>query len=327
MPVLRIPGFVILLAVIAGFAVWSAMALWHRLPEPDAVRALAASAAGLAGIAAIALFFTARRWRALAAWAAFTLAVMTWWSSITPPITADFARDVARQTTGEIRDDTLHLHDVRNFAWRTEADATERWETRTYDLAQLRHLDLFLSTWDESGIAHMIMSFGFADARWLAWSVEVRRLNGSVYSPISGLFKTDPVAVIAADERDVIGLRTNLRGEDVRRYRLNLRRETIRNVLTQYVAQANALAAQPVFYNTITTNCTTTVVAMMRAVGATVPLDWRLLLNSRLPDYAFDHDALEPGLTLEQAKAKAPISAKAKAFGLGEGFSEAIRRD
>jgi hypothetical protein len=308
------------------FSAWSGLAIWFRLPGSDWLKAGASVAAALAGLAAAALLFTRLRWRALAAYAVLALGVLGWWSTIRPPAIADFAPDVARQTTGVVAGDRLTLSHVRDFAWRSDYDAVERWEERSYDLAWLRHLDLFLSTWDDSGIAHMIMSFGFADGRWLAWSVEVKRLRNSVYSPIAAAFKENAIAFVAADERDVIGVRTNFRGENVSRYRLNLRRETIRAVLLEFVEQANSVAREPRFYNSLTTNCTTAVVAMMRATGATLPLDWRLLLNTRLPDYAHAHDALEEGLTLAEARARAPVSAKAKAHGLGDGFSEAIRR-
>jgi hypothetical protein len=323
--VLTIMALALIALAVAVFALWSTLALGHRLPAPGWLRMAGAGAAGLAGIATIALLFTPQRWWALAAYSVLALSILGWWSTIRPPAVANFADDVARQVTGRIDGDRLTLENVRNFTWRTAEEAEPRWENRTYDLGALRDLDLFLSHWDDSGIAHMIMSFGFADGRWLAWSVEVRRLKGSVYSPISGLFKTDPVVLIAAEEMDVVGVRTNLRGEDVFRYRLNLRPETVRTVLTQYVTQANRLSVRPAWYHTLTTNCTTGVVTMMRAVGATVPLDWRLVLNGRLPEYAYDHDALEAGLTLAQAKAKAPVSARAKAHGLREGFSSAIR--
>jgi hypothetical protein len=319
-------GFLVLGLVVVGFTAWAALALWFRTPGPTGMRWLAALAFTGAGLATTTLLATRLRWRALAAFACLALAVLGWWQGIRPPSVGDFAPDVARQVTGTIDGNDLTLQGVRNFAWRTEHEATVRWETRSYDLSAPLTLDLFLSFWDSSGIAHMIMSFGFADGRHLAWSVEVKRLNGSIYSPVASAFKENPLVLIAADERDVIGLRTNLRGEDVFRYRLNLRQETIRSILTEFVREANALAAAPRFYNSLTTNCTTSVVAMMRATGATVPLDWRLLVNGRLPDYAHDHDALEEGLSLAEARAKAPVSAKAKAFGLGEDFSAAIRR-
>jgi hypothetical protein len=323
---LRIAGLATLGIAILAFAAWGSLALWYRIPAGTPARAIAAAAFALAGIASAVLLATGSRWRGLGGFALLAAALLGWWTLITPPATANFAPDVARQVSGELVGDRLTLRGVRDFAWRSETDVDQRWEERTYDLGGPMTLDLFLSFWDDSGIAHMIMSFGFADGRYLAWSMEVKRLNGSIYSPIASAFKENALVLIAADERDVIGVRTNVRGEDVRRYRLNLRQETIRSVLTEYVAQANGLARQPRFYNSVTTNCTTAVVAMMRATGASVPLDWRLLVNGRLPEYAFDHGALEEGLTLEQANAKAPVSARANAFGLGEGFSAAMRR-
>ena len=77
-----------------------------------------------------------------------------------------------------------------------------------------------MSYWAGPEMAHTIMSFGFEGGEYLAWSIEVRRLKGGEYSPIADLFKSDPLVIIAADERDVVRLRTNIRHEDVQLYRL-----------------------------------------------------------------------------------------------------------
>ena len=76
---------------------------------------------------------------------------------------------------------------------------------------------------------------------------------------------------MASDERDVVGVRSNFRGEDVQIYRLRASPEAARALLLEYVQDANALSTTPEFYNSITTNCTTTIVKMMRAVGDVVP--------------------------------------------------------
>jgi hypothetical protein len=326
----RVLFFTVLLllaAVVALMTGWAALALWFRLPLDELWKSMAAAFAALLGSAVIGFLFTRHRLPALGGFAVFLVGVILWWSTIAPQATASFAPDVARQVTGVRDGEKLTLTHVRNFAWRSETDVSPQWETRSYDLTQLRSLDLFLSYWDGPNIAHMIMSFGFSSGDYIAWSFEVRRRTDGAFSPLADLFKSNPLILIAADERDVIGVRSNIRGEDVHRYRLNLAPETLRTMLLEYVAQANGLAKQPTFYNSLTTNCTTTVVTMMRATGATVPLDWRLIANGRLPDYAFDSGALDAGFTLSQLKALAPIGERALRAGISPAFSQAIRAE
>jgi Domain of unknown function (DUF4105) len=325
--VLPFSGLVLLASVVGLATVWAVLALRFRLPLDDPWKTMVAAVAAMLGLAVIGGLFSRHRFPALGAFMAFLCSVLLWWSTILPPATGNFAPDVSRQVTGAQNGEQLTLTNVRNFAWRSDTDFTPQWETRIYDLTQLRSLDLFLSHWDGPNIAHMIMSFGFANGEYLAWSVEVRRRADGAFSPLGDLFKSNPLVVIAADERDVIGVRSNVRREDVHRYRLNLRQETIRMVLLEYVAQANGLDKQPAFYNSLTTNCTTTVVKMMRATGATLPLDWRLIINGRLPDYAFEAGALDGRFTLSQLKARASIDERARRAGISPAFSQAIRAE
>jgi hypothetical protein len=325
--VLLFSGLVLLAAVIGLATIWAVLALWFRLPLDDPWKTVVAAVAALLGLAVIGCLFNRHRIAALGAFTVFLCGVLLWWSTILPPATANFAPDVSRQVTGARDGERLTLTNVRNFAWRSDTDFSPQWETRSYDLTELRSLDLFMSYWDGPNIAHMIMSFGFSNGEYLAWSVEVRRRTDGAFSPLADLFKSNPLVIIAADERDVIAVRSNIRGEDVHHYRLDLRQETLRTMLLEYVAEANGLAKQPAFYNSLTTNCTTTVVKMMRAVGARVPLDWRLIVNGRLPDYAFAAGALDQRLTLPQLKARAPIGERARKAGISPVFSQAIRAD
>nr|WP_183317591.1 DUF4105 domain-containing protein [Chelatococcus caeni] len=312
-------------AVVLLVSVWAALALRYRLPLPEEARLLAAGAFGLLGLATI-VALVRRRAAAASLFALAVAGVFVWWASIVPPAEADWSPDVARQVTGTVDGSVLTLTGVRNFDWRGEDDFTAAWETQRYDLDQLRTLDMFMSYWAGPSMAHMILSFGFADGRYLAWSVEVRRRRGGAFSPIADLFKSNTLVLVAAEERDVIGVRTNIRGEDVQRYRLDIPQEMIRALLLQYVADANALAARPTFYNSLTTNCTTTVVRMARALGDVLPSDWRLVVNGYLPEYAYDMGALDSSRPMAELRAEARISPRALAAGLTPSFSQDIRQ-
>lgn len=318
--------FAIILALFVAIATaWAALALWYRLPAPEVVKYLVSGIILLFGCSVLIALFSHLRFRmAIAFVLAFAL-ILIWWNSIKPVENADWAPEVARQVTGKLDGDTLTVTNVRNFDWRSDSDFTERWTARTYDLTKLRTLDLFMSYWAGPEMAHVMLSFGFEDGTYLAWSIEVRRKKGGEFSPIADLFKSNPLVIIAADERDVVGVRSNFRGEDVQVYRLKVKPEVARRILLEYVLDANALSTAPSFYNSITTNCTTTVVKLIRAAGDKIPFDWRLIVNGYLPEYLYEHGALDTRLPLEELKALAHIDKRARGVGLTPDYSRLIR--
>ncbi|MBZ9602021.1 Lnb N-terminal periplasmic domain-containing protein [Phyllobacterium chamaecytisi] len=317
----------ILASIILVATAWAVGALWYQLPVRPSARVATAFLYGVFGLATIVAIFTKlRNWLLLLFLLCFVL-LLTWWSTIKPLEHADWAPEVARQVTGTRNGDVLTLNNVRDFEWRSKTDFTERWVTRTYNLSKLRTADLFLSQWGNPNIAHVILSFGFEGGDYIAWSVEVRRRVGGAFSPVADLFKSDPLVIIASDERDVVGVRSNFRGEDVQIYRLRASPEAARALLLEYVQDANALSTTPEFYNSITTNCTTTIVKMMRAVGDVVPFDWRLIVNGYLPEYAYERGALDTSLPLADLRRRAHIAERAKVAGLRPDFSRLIRLD
>ena len=64
-----------------------------------------------------------------------------------------------------------------------------------------------LSYWTGPYIAHTLISFGFADGRFLTFSIEIRKEKGESFSAIGGFFKHFEMSLIAADERDILGVR------------------------------------------------------------------------------------------------------------------------
>jgi hypothetical protein len=199
--------------------VWGALAIWFRLAPSQPLREILAGGFLMLALTAM-VCLAVRLWTVVALYCVCFVAILGWWLTLLPSNDLAWADDVARTSSGTIEGDRLLVRNVRNFLWRGDADFDPRWETRSYDLNGLTGLDLFLSYWAREPIAHTILSFGFADGRHLAFSIEIRKEKKEAYSALAGLFRAYELSFIAADERDVVGVRTNVRGEDVRIYRV-----------------------------------------------------------------------------------------------------------
>lgn len=315
--------FVFILFAIS-FAVWASFAMWYQLPFGDAVRK---SVIILWLVLTLWIIAGERRfhcWRKRLFFCLLALLILGWWSTIRPSLDRIWAPDVSRTVTGTVEGDLVTLSNVRDFQWRTTEDAVENWKDATYDLSKINSVDVYLSYWSSPAIAHTLVSFGFEDGRHVVFSGEIRRQHHEVFSAIGGFFREFELAMIAAEEEDIIYLRTNIRKEDVYRYRIDVPLAGAREMFLSYVEMGNELAAKPEFYNTLTTNCTTIIFNMARILDPGLPFDHRILLSGYLPGYLYDHQWIEQNGSLEDVEKRASIDAKAQAGGR-EGYSQRIR--
>ena len=302
---------------------WAGAALWIDGPES---RVLAGALVGaivlIAGLAAVLL----RPWSkaVLVIFACFAI-VLGWWLSIAPSNTRDWRPDVARLPTASVDGSLLTIRNVRNFTYRSDQDFSERWETRSYDLDTLVGVDLLISFWGPTLYGHTITSWEFADGGHLAVSIETRKEKGEEYSALKGFFRQYELYYVIADERDVVGLRTNHLGETVQLYRIRASADKGRALLLDYVKAINAIAKQARWYNALTQNCTTTIWHHTRVVGSGPSLDWRLLANGQLVDLAYERGTVNDDIGLEELKRRSDITARARSAGDIEGFSRTIR--
>src|SRR5690606_26108457 len=131
----------------------------------------------------------------------------------------------------------------------------------------------------------------------------------------------------AADERDILRTRSNVRGEDVYLYRLQMDQANVRALFLEYLRAANELRRSPRFYNTLTSNCTTVVFELARLIAPTLPLDYRLLVSRRFVEYARDLQGVTRGYRQVELQSLGYISERAQAGDeSGRDFSIAIRQ-
>ena len=309
---------------------WAVMALHYQLPLSQPWKALAGIAWAAFALTSVVLAWRGSAARAILSYGIAFALLLGWWARIEPSDTRIWADDVSRHLQATRQGDILTLTNVRNFDWRTDTDYTPRWETRSYDLARLRSVDMAVSYWMGPAVAHTLVSFGFDNGKGgteqLVFSIEIRKEKGEEFSAVAGFFKRFELSLIAADERDILRVRTNVRGEDVFIYRVKMAPEAMRALLLAYVQEADELRRAPRFYDTLFANCTTIVYEMAQRIVGGLPLDWRLLASGYLPEYLRDVDGLAPGYDLETLRAAGRITLRAQAADADPQFSTAIRR-
>ena len=207
-----------------------------------------------------------------------------WYGSIRPASDGDRAPDVAHGVTATIDTDAVTLHNLRDFHGTSETDFSPPWEDRTCRLSDLRTMDLISPVGASPSIAHTLVSFGFADGRHAVFSAEIRRSRDQACSSLGGFFRKFDLVLIAADGRDIVRLRTDVRGEWVSLFPPDIPPGQMRDAFLSFVALGNDLAEHPRLCNTLATNCTTVVWRLARSIASGLPLDWRALASGHLPD-------------------------------------------
>jgi hypothetical protein len=323
---LRISAALLAIILLVIPALWGALALKYRAPGGRAWKMLSVALWAACNIGAGVALSEERFALASLGFALLYGGLALWWHRFSPSNDRSWPDELSRMTSGAIEGNRVTLHNVRNFSWRSATDYTACWETRRYDLEHLVSADMIMSYWRGNAIAHMLISFGFDDGDHVAFSVEIRRAKNQVYSEIGGFFKEFELIIIAADERDVVHLRTNVRLEDAYLYRIRMPIPAVRALFSAYIDEANTLVRAPRFYHTIATNCTTLVYQMMKRIIGRLPFSYRVLFSGYMPEYVHSIAALDPRYPLEELRALGYISERAKETGRSDAFSAAIRR-
>lgn len=314
-----------LFSLILLFAwIWGAMALYFAGPAPAWWRFLLVVLFILA--LPLSFYFTSTYWYGVAYASVVFGILIIWWIILKPENNKDWQADVARTPHGEIQGDMLTLHNVRNFHYRSRTDYDQHWETRSYDLSKITSLDLFLSYWGSPHIAHTILSWGFENGDHLAISIETRKDVTQTYSSIKGFFKQFTLVYVAADERDLIRLRTNIRKEEVYLYPLaHVPQDRARALLESYVQHMNRLASKPEFYHALQMNCTSVITLHTKTIDPNAHLaDWRLIANGHIDEMLYERGSIRNDLPFEEIRKLSRVDLRMQALDESD-FSSRLR--
>lgn len=315
-------GLFCLWLVICLMTVWAVSAIWVIQP-PSTVRNVMIVLYSLGALMPPLLLRP--RWRGVAVSGVLFGGVLIWFLSLPPSNNRDWQPDLAVLPWAEIAGDKIVLHNVRNCEYRTETDFACHYYNRGIDLAKLQTVDLFLVYWGSPHIAHTMLSFGFGEGDNVCFSIETRKEKGENYSAVKGFFRQYEKIYVMADERDLVRLRTNYRGEDVYLYRLKVTPETVRKVFLDYLLEMNRLKEQPEWYNALTANCTTSIRQHTVPYNPEARLDWRLIINGYIDQMIYEQGLFSSELSFTALKEASYINEKAQTADHSADFSQLIR--
>lgn len=266
-----------------------------------------------------------RRQRMPAAVTVLFLGVVLWWLSIAPSHDRNWRPEVAVMPRAIIDGDRVRLTGVRDFAYRTRNDFSVRYEEREVELSHLVALDFYVSYFTEGPVGHTFLSFIFDNAPPLTISIETRPEVGEGFAPVASMFKQFELIYVVGSERDLVGVRTNHRGEPTYLYRLNTSADDVRRLFLVYLARINELADRPEFYHLLSNSCTINIVRYANAAGRTGRLDIRHVLNGLVDSYLYRSGRVNTTLPFDELRRRSLINEAARAADGAPDFSQRIR--
>jgi phosphate/sulfate permease len=321
-----------LILLLLGTSIWMVLAVYFGDSYTSTAQTVVAAILGLLGLLVIAGLWSQWRAHLLVVHGLLFATVYAWWSITVLPLNdRDWKPDVATIAHATIVGDKITVYNIRNADYRSEFDYKTAYYDKTFDLTKLKGIDVLASYWDNASpaIAHIWVSFNFGDKDFLSISIEARKETHESFSIIRGFFRQHELIYVVADERDVIGVRSNFRTnptEEVHLFHLNVSPEITRKFFMEYIKKINFLYANPVFYNTLLDNCTTSIWFKTSIdPDNKLPFSWKIILSGFLPEYLYDVGLIDTSIPFAQLHAQSNVNAAAKAASREPDFSLRIR--
>jgi hypothetical protein len=247
----------------------------------------------------------------------------------TPLSDRDWAADHAVQPRIAFDGSTVQVDSLRDFRHGPDGTLTPAYRSERFDLDGVRGvwfaLAPFSNRWD--ALAHTFVSFELDGGRFLAVSVEARRERDEPYSLLGGLTRRFEVTYVVGTEQDLLGMRA-LRGDTLYLYPSRATPQQAGAMLSDMLRRAEALRAEPEFYNTLLNNCATNLREHVNRVATEpLPFGWAILLPGYSDELALGRGLLATDLPLAEARRRYRVDELVRAA-IAEGsedFSARIR--
>ncbi len=242
----------------------------------------------------------------------------------------------------------VSIRNIRNFTYTSTSDYQPAYYDKTFDLDRLKRVWYVVEPFSGfAGAAHTFLSFEFekdpsaadspiattraastSTSEFLAISVEIRKEKGESFSAIKGLLRRYELMYVAADEKDVIKLRSNYRKDSVYLYPIKADKAKAQALFLDMTERMNKLETRPEFYNTLTNTCTTNIVSHVNKISPRrIPFSHEVLFPAASDRRAYDIGLIDTDLSFEEARKKFLINERAIKYADDLDFSAKIRAE
>lgn len=257
--------------LIVGFSCYLGLAIHYWIPWPVPLRQAGSI---LFPLLVCGLWFVPGPWRALRRGAALCAVVALFTAFLLKePAEQDWIALQAHNPTAEIDGDQVTIRNFRDALHRPGEPSVPRWINATFDLSTLTGADLIIQPFgDMKALAHVMLSFRFADGRHVVVSIEARQAKGGGFDALAGFFRRDPIYPEIGTERDLIWNRfARTPPDEVQIYPVHASAAAVRLYFERVLGFINRVDARPIFYSTLRESCMTTLMNLAPESFASVP--------------------------------------------------------
>lgn len=227
----------------------------------------------------------------------------------------------------------VSIKNIRNFDYKTTSDYIVNYYDRDFNLDEIESIYYIIEPFsDYDWPAHTMMSFGFSNGDYVTISAEIRKEVGESFSALKWLLNEYEMVYMIWDENDLVKLRANYRKDEVIMYPIKTDKQNIKNIFISMLKRADNLTKNPEFYNTITNNCTTSILNHVNELRKSLnkqKISWSIeaLLPSHSDNVIYELWLIDTSMTLEQARKYYKINELSEKYNNDLNYSKLIRKD